>query len=116
MRTCRRSNPGAELCVIIRGVDDRALERLPGAEIVLPGIADLEAGRMSASALAVQSAAPRLRELGLEAGGVHGEVPAAHQLYQQLHRELGDAAHSRYNAILSRVTSFARAAERERTG
>lgn len=93
-------------------MEDRDLEALPGAEIVLPGIADLQAGRSSTNALAVQSAAPRLRALGLEAGGTEDEVPAAHRLYQQLHRELGDGAHSRYNAILSRVTSFARAAER----
>ncbi|MGN6586866.1 MAG: hypothetical protein ACTHKT_05255 [Solirubrobacterales bacterium] len=64
----------------------------------------------------MQSAAPRLRALGLEAEEVQSETPAAHQLYEQLHRELGDAAHSRYNAILSRVASFARAAERARVG
>jgi len=96
-------------------MEEQALEKLPGAEIVLPGLDDLQAGRMSTNALAVRSAAPRLRELGFEADGFEGEVPAAHQLYQQLHQELGDAAHSRYNAILSRVTSFARAAERART-
>jgi hypothetical protein len=95
-------------------MNDRRLEELPGAEIVLPGIADLRAGRSSTNALAVQSAGPRLRALGLEAREAEGETPAAHQLYEQLHRELGDAAHSRYNAILSRVASFARAAERAR--
>lgn len=92
------------------------LEKLPGAEIVLPGIADLRAGRSSMNALAVQAAGPRLRALGLEARKAEGEIPAAHQLYEQLHQELGDAAHSRYNAILSRVASFARAAERARVG
>ena len=89
-------------------------EKLPGAEIVLAGITDLKEGRMSINALAVQSAAPRLRSLGFEAQSAEGEMPAAHRLYQELHRELGDAAHSRYNAILSRVASFARAAERAR--
>jgi len=95
-------------------MESQPLEKLPGAEIVLAGIADLKEGRMSTNALAVQSAAPRLRSLGFEARSAEGEVPAAHQLYQDLHRELGDAAHSRYNAILSRVASFARAAERAR--
>jgi hypothetical protein len=90
------------------------LEQLPGAEIVLPGIADLKSGEMSIDALAVLSAAPRIRALGLETGVAKGEIPAAHQLYEQLHRDLGDAAHSRYNAILGRVTSFAQAAERAR--
>jgi len=95
-------------------MEHRALEELPGAEIVLAGLADLKAGSVSINALAVQSAAPRLRALGLEVEGAEGEVPAAHRLYGQLHRDLGDAAHSRYNAILSRVTSFAQAAERAR--
>ncbi|HEY5943214.1 MAG TPA: hypothetical protein VIT89_10185 [Solirubrobacterales bacterium] len=95
-------------------MESQAFEKLPGAEIVLAGIADLNDGRMSTSALAVQSAAPRLRSLGLETPSAEGEVPAAHQLYQELQRELGDAAYSRYNAILSRVASFARAAERAR--
>jgi len=95
-------------------MDERELKRLPGAEIVLPGLADLQAGRMSTSALAVRSAAPRLRSLGFEAGGIDDEEPPSHQLYRQLQHELGDAAHSRYNAILSRVSSFARAAERAR--
>lgn len=92
----------------------QTLETLPGAEIVLPGIADLKAGRSSTNALAVESAASRLRALGLDAPGTPGGEPAAHRLYRQLHRELGDSAHSRYNAILSRVASFARAAERAR--
>jgi hypothetical protein len=95
---------------------DPALKKLPGAEIVLAGIADLQEGRMTTNALAVQSAASRLRSLGLAAASAEGDVPASHRLYDQLNRELGDGAHSRYNAILSRVASFARAAERARVG
>jgi len=93
-----------------------SLERLPGAEIVLPGLADLEAGRQSLNAVAVQAAAPRLRRAGLDAPSAAGDVPAAHRLYQQLSEQLGDGAHSRYNAILARIASFARAAERARSG
>lgn len=88
------------------------LKSLPGAEIVLPGILDLEAGRSSLNALAVQCAATRLRGVGLDAPGATGEIPASHQLYERLSRELGNGAHSRYNAILARVASFAGAAER----
>lgn len=95
-------------------MEHEALEALPGAEIVLPGIADLGRGRMSVNALAVQAAAPRLRHLGFEAPSAEGDQPAAHRLYQELRQELGDGAHSRYNAILRRVASFARAAERAR--
>jgi hypothetical protein len=91
---------------------DDALENLPGAEIVLPGLADLKAGRESVNASAVQAAAPRLRRAGIDAPSATGDAPAAHLLYQQLSEELGDAAHSRYNAILDRVLSFAIAAER----
>ncbi len=88
------------------------LKNLPGAEIVLPGIADIEAGRKSVNASAVQCAARRLQGLGLAAPAAQGHVPAAHQLYRQLSGELGASAHSRYNAILARVASFAGAAER----
>jgi hypothetical protein len=90
---------------------DEAYERLPGAEIVLAGIADIEAGRKSINASAVQCAAPRLRRAGLAAPSSQENVPAAHDLYGQLRAEYGDAAHSRYNAILARVISFAGAAE-----
>ncbi len=85
-------------------------EALPGAEIVLPGMRDLEAGRDSVNAAAVSSAATRLREVGLDLPQTEGDVPAAHALYERLSQELGDAAHSRYNAILNRVASFAAAA------
>jgi len=95
---------------------DQSLKSLPGAEIVLPGLADLEAGRQSVNASAVQAAAPRLRRAGLDAPSATGDVPPAHLLYRQLSEELGDAAHSRYNAILTRVASFAGAAERARSG
>jgi len=95
---------------------DERLKSLPGAEIVLPGLADLEAGRESVNASAVQAAAPRLRRAGLDAPSGEDDVPAAHKLYRQLQAELGDGAHSRYNAILARVASFAGAAERARSG
>jgi len=93
---------------------DDSLKSLPGAEIVLPGLADLKAGRESVNASAVQAAAPRLRRAGLDAPGADGDEPAAHGLYRQLSSQLGDGAHSRYNAILARVASFAGAAERAR--
>lgn len=96
-------------------MSDEALQNLPGAEIVLPGLADLKEGRESVNASAVQAAAPRLRRAGIDAPSATGDTPAAHVLYRQLSAELGDAAHSRYNAILDRVVSFAGAAERARS-
>lgn len=97
-------------------MSDERLKNLPGAEIVLPGLADLKAGRGTVNAAAVQAAAPRLRRIGLDTPDIRGEVPAAHRLYQQLSEELGDAAHAHYNAILARVASFAGAAELAQRG
>lgn len=92
-------------------MDERMLTSLPGAEIVLPGIADVEEGAESINASAVLSASSRLVRAGLSIPPGTDEGLAAHRLYEQLADELGDAAHSRYNAILERVSSFARAAE-----
>jgi hypothetical protein len=97
-------------------VNEETLKKLPGTKIVLPGVADLKAGRESVNASAVQCAATRLRQIGLDARGSEGDDPAAHQLYRQLSSELGEGAHSRYNAILARVASFAGAAERAQRG
>lgn len=97
-------------------MSDELWKSLPGAEIVLPGLADLQRGRRSINASAVQSAAGRLRRVGLDVPTGGADAPAAHILYRQLSEGLGDAAHSRYNAILSRVASFAGAAERARGG
>jgi len=97
-------------------MDKEHLKRLPGAEIVLAGIADVEAGRKSVNASAVRSATSRLTRIGLgPLPSADEDVPAAHELYGQLSDELGDGAHSRYNAILARVASFAVAAERARS-
>lgn len=97
-------------------MNQERLKQLPGAEIVLAGIADIEAGRRTVNASAVQSAASRLSRIGFAPlPSASEDAPAAHALYRQLSDELGDGAHSRYNAILARVTSFARAAERARS-
>ncbi len=90
------------------------MRSLPGAEIVLPGLADLQAGRETVNASAVECASSRLRRVGIETPAPTSEVPAAHRLYRALVGELGEDAHSRYNAILARVASFAGAAERAR--
>jgi len=62
------------------------------------------------NSLAVRAAASRLGVQDL-VGDIDVKEPAAHRLYQRLETELGDGAHSRYNAILARVASFARATE-----
>jgi hypothetical protein len=83
---------------------------LPGHDLVRDGMADLAAGRETVCALLVAMAAPRLRDLGLVVPEGGGERPS-HRLYELLTHG-GDGAHSQYNALVGRVTSFARAAER----
>lgn len=86
------------------------LRSLPGHEIVEPGVADLLAGVDSQAALVVALAADRLRAAGVAVPNLPPGRPA-HQLYLLLAAEHGDDAHSRYRALVSRVVSFARAAE-----
>ncbi len=96
---------------------------LPGAELVRQGLADLRDGRVSEASLLLLIAAPRLRAIGIaipgerqEDGGRQedGESPE-HRLYSLLANRLGGAAHSRYNALLARIASFASAAEHAAT-
>lgn len=82
-------------------------EQIPGETLVAEGIADLRAARETEAALLVSIGAPRLRRLGLD-------VPAPlsdpeHRLYERLAQSAGNAAHSRYNALLRRLVSFERA-------
>jgi hypothetical protein len=69
-------------------------DRIPGADLIEEGLADLRAGAVSVASLLVSIGAPRLRRLGLD-------VPAP----------LADpgSTHSRYNALVRRLTSFERA-------
>jgi hypothetical protein len=83
-------------------------QRLPGEELVEQGIRDLERGIESAEALLVSIAAPRLRRLGFAVSEPF-KTPE-HRLYALLRAEHGDAAHSRYNALIRRLVSFERAA------
>ena len=87
---------------------------LPGHELVSAGLADLAAGRESEESLLVRMAAPRLRALGFEVPAGGGEQPS-HRLYELL-TERDRGAHSRYNALVGRIVSFARAAEHASCG
>jgi hypothetical protein len=82
---------------------------LPGSELIEKGLADLEDGRESIESLLVSVGAPRLAGVGII-------VPTPlsspeHRLYELLASEEGDAAHSRYNALIRRLVSFERSAE-----
>ena len=103
-------------CIAWRGTHSgyRAhMRELPGADLVRQGIRDLERGVESVEALLVSIGAPRLRDLGLA-------LPqplenAEHRLYEKLRDEHGDAAHSRYNALVRRLVRYERAAGVTRT-
>ena len=87
---------------------------LPGHELVSSGLGDLAAGRESEASLLVQMAAPRLRALGIAVPDSGVERPS-HRLYELL-AERDGGAHSRYNALVGRIASFARAAEHASSG
>lgn len=82
---------------------------IPGNDLVREGLADLEAGRETAASLLVSVGASRLQRLGLR---VPAPFPSPeHRLYALLASTHGDAAHSRYNALIRRLVSFERALE-----
>jgi hypothetical protein len=91
---------------------DPDVDGLPGANLVRQGIEDLERGRETIAAALTQMAAPRLRTIGLEVPRTRSGRPAGHQLYELLAADDTATAHSRYNALVARMVSFARAAER----
>ena len=82
---------------------------LPGHELVSAGLADLAAGRESEESLLVAMAGPRLRGVGFEVPA-GGRAQPSHRLYELL-TEQDRGAHGRYNALVGRMVSFARAAE-----
>ncbi len=82
---------------------------LPGGELIAAGLADLTAGFVTIESLLVSIAAPGLRDVGLAVDDPI--VDAELQLYALLSARDGAAAHSHYNALLRRVTSFRRAAQ-----
>jgi hypothetical protein len=82
---------------------------LPGGDLVREGLDDLRNGRETAPALLVAIGAPRLRRLGI--GVPETAQDPEHRLYTLLVRAEGDAAHSRFNALIRRLVSFERAAE-----
>ena len=88
---------------------ERGVEELPGGDLIAQGLAELAQGRETVPALLVSIGAPRLRRIGLR---VSRPLPSPEiRLYDRLSRQSGDAAHTRYNALIRRLVSFERAAE-----
>jgi hypothetical protein len=86
-----------------------AFEHLPGGDLVAKGLEDLARSTVSVEALLVSIAAPRLEALGVLVDGSLADPE--HRLYERLACEDPDSAHSRYNALLRRLTSFESALE-----
>jgi len=76
---------------------------------VAKGLEDLARSNETVEALLVSIATPRLRGRGVL---VTAPLPdPERRLYERLAREDPDSAHSRYNALLRRLTSFESALE-----
>ena len=85
------------------------LTSLPGHELVLAGLDDLARGVESRESLLVSIGAERLRGAGIDVPEPFDSPE--HRLYDLLAAAHGDAAHSRYNALVRRLVSFERAAD-----
>ena len=83
---------------------------LPGGDLVERGLRDLARGERSDAALLVSMGAARLERAGLILPGP-AFPDAEHRLYELLAEHDPDSAHSRYNALVRRLTSFERALE-----
>ena len=86
--------------------------RLPGAEIIRPGLSNLAANRVTVESLLIEIAPERLRGPGIEVP----PIPAAtsdpeYRLFRLLEVEHGLGAHSQFNAWVRRLDSFCRALE-----
>jgi hypothetical protein len=90
-------------------VDADRLSALPGSDLVLKGLRDLEAGVESAESLLVLVGAPKLRSLGVDVPVLRHATSPEHRLYARLEAVDSASAHSRYNALVRRLVSFERA-------
>jgi hypothetical protein len=87
--------------------DARDFGGLPGAEHIAQGLEDLRRGSVTASALLLLIASPRLRHLGIDVP-VPDDIspPYEHRLYELLEETNPSDAYIRYNSLLRRIVSF----------
>jgi hypothetical protein len=88
------------------------LQGLPGGDIVLNGLRELNGGEVGEAGLLVLIACSRLNELGVLVP-VREDIPrpVTHALYDRLEATYGDSAYSRYNALLRTLSSCIHALE-----
>ena len=87
---------------------------LPGADLIEAGIRSYLRGEATAPSLLVAIGGPRLSDLGIDLPTPALTAEPELQLYRLLAADYGDGAHSQYNALIRRLTSFERAAARTR--
>jgi hypothetical protein len=88
-----------------------SLHELPGAELILPGLDDLQNGKPNTvGSLLVAIAATRLAAAGLEIPKDQLVAEPELMLYAHLQDEREDA-YLYYNALLNRLNSFCNALE-----
>ena len=85
------------------------LSTLPGGDLIERGLRDLADSRETEESLLVLIGAPRLRLLGFDVPA--GAPSPEHRLYALLASQEPSMAYGRYNALIRRLVSFARAAE-----
>ena len=97
-------------------IDWTAVSNYPGAELVLPGLHDAVAGRLTIASCLVSIARPLI-----EGSGLAEHLPSIiyvaepeHALYRLL-RDEGDNAYGRYNSLLRRLVSFEQAVRHARS-
>jgi hypothetical protein len=91
-----------------------SLSDLPGADIILPGLEDYAAGRLTKGSLLVRIGRPRFAAVGLLDGMPPAPAldrDAEHLLYELLCRELKRNAYPEYRSLLRLLVSFENAAD-----
>ena len=81
---------------------------IPGSELVITGLKDIELGKETLSSLLVHSASIALYRVGVLDTKLSGPIDADLRLYRLLLDQYGDGAHSKYNAYRRRLLSFLR--------
>jgi hypothetical protein len=91
-------------------IDSITVSKFPGAELVLPGLEDLAAGRLTIAACLVSMARPAIEKSGLAEGFPPLRyVSVPEQTLYRLLRAEGGNPYGRYNSLSRRLVSFERA-------
>ena len=94
----------------VKPLDVHKFVDLPGADLVIEGLKELETADLGECGFLVLAASPRLRSLGIDVPGRPDvPLPVEHQLYSLLESTHGDGAYSRYNSLMRRIVSFGQA-------